>query len=254
MRRPEVLVPVLGLVYTSLDFVYVMVATNFSPFSLIFVPFIAVFLISAYAVGRGSRWGYVAAAAVSAFFLVFVSVRIYDFFAAVTLPGEFLSGTTAVMVLISVFIYSLLGVRQVWRKGAVPSPIARMIPASSLVILLILGFIVGGIVVGFVAADTERRLLNTSTGDITIVPGAGSQTNPQFFTPANFTVKAGTTVTWINHDGSSHTVTSQGSSLFDSGNIPTGGTFKFAFSQPGTYQYYCTIHPWMKGTIVVTSG
>jgi plastocyanin len=252
-RRPEVLVPVLGLVYATLVFVYVMVVTDFSPFSLIFVPFMVAYLVSAYAILRGSRWGYVASAAGSAILLLLESFRIYDLFGAVTLPGEFLSGMTAVMVLLAVFIYSLLGVRQVWRKGALPSPSPRMIPASSLVILLVLGFIVGGIVVGFVAADTERRLLGTSTADITIVPGAGSQTNPQFFSPANFTVKAGSTVTWVNHDGSSHTVTSQGSTLFDSGDVPTGGTFSYKFTQPGTYKYYCTIHPWMTGTIVVTS-
>jgi plastocyanin len=253
-RRPEVLVPVLGLVYVTLVLLYVMVVTNFAPFSFIFVPFMVAYLVSAYAIRRGSKWGYVASAAGSAIFLLLQSSRIGDFFGAVTLPGEFLSGMTAVMVLLSVFIYSVLGVRQVWRKGALPSPPPRMIPVSSLVILLVLGFIIGGIVVGFVAADTERRLLGTSTADITIVPGAGSQTNPQFYSPANFAVKAGSTVTWVNHDGSSHTVTSQGSTLFDSGNIPTGGTFSYKFTQPGTYQYYCTIHPWMKGTIVVTTG
>ncbi len=42
--------------------------------------------------------------------------------------------------------------------------------------------------------------------------------------------------------------------LFDLGNLPTGAVFKFTFTQPGTYQYYCTLHPLMKGTIVVVSG
>jgi len=69
-----------------------------------------------------------------------------------------------------------------------------------------------------------------------------------------FTVKAGTTVTWINHDGVVHTITSKSSNLFDSGNIPTGGSFTYTFTQPGTHNYYCTVHPWMTGTIVVTSG
>jgi len=231
-----------------------MASTNFAPFSLIFVPFIIGYLVSAYGVWRRNRLGYVASAVLSAFFLVLEGFRIHDIFNAVTVPGEFLSGITAFPVLLAVFIYSILGARQVWRK-AMPAPGPRMMmPASSLIILLILGFIVGGIVVGFVAADTERRLLASSGGgDITIVQGAGSQTNGLFFSPANYTVKVGTTVAWVNHDGATHTVTSKDSSLFDSGNIPTGGTFSYKFTQPGTYRYYCTIHPWMTGTIVVTS-
>ena len=255
-RRPEVIVPVLGLVYVTLVLLYVIVLTGFAPRpGSIFLPFMAVFLASAYGVWRQKKAGYLGAVVVSALFLVLElqGSHIYDTFGAVTMPGEFLSGLTAFSVLFAVFIYSVLGVRRVWRK-AMPTPSPRMIPASTLVILLVLGFIIGGITIGFVAADTERRLLATpGGGDITIVPGAGSQTNGQFYSPANFTVKVGTTVTWVNHDGSTHTVTSKGSTLFDSGNVPYGGTFKWNFTQPGTYQYYCTLHAWMKGTVTVTS-
>jgi plastocyanin len=130
-----------------------------------------------------------------------------------------------------------------------------MMPASTLVILLVVGFIFGGITVGLVAAQTETRLINTAGGgDITIVPGAGSQNNPQFYVPSTFTAKVGAPVTWANHDGTGHTVTSKGSALFDSGSINTGETFKYTFTQPGTYDYYCTFHPWMTGKIVVASG
>ena len=68
----------------------------------------------------------------------------------------------------------------------------------------------------------------------------------------NLTVKVGKTVTWVNKDTVTHTVTSDGSSLFDSGFMPTGATFQFSFKTAGTYPYYCTVHPFMKGTIVVT--
>jgi len=84
--------------------------------------------------------------------------------------------------------------------------------------------------------------------------GAGVQGNPLPYSPSPYTVKAGSTVTWGNKDSGTHTVTSSGSNLFDSGNLAPEGTFKFTFTQPGTYQYYCAIHPWMKGTIVITSG
>lgn len=105
----------------------------------------------------------------------------------------------------------------------------------------------GGLVVGLLATSGGG-------GDVTIVQGAGNQNNGQFYTPQSLTVKVGTTVKWVNHDGTTHTVTSKGSNAFDSGYIPAGGSFGFKFSQPGSYQYYCTLHPWMTGTIVVTSG
>ncbi len=253
-KSPEVLVPFSGLIYIVLTLLYVMVSTNFAPFSLVFIPFMALFLLGAYGVWRRSRIGFLVSLVLSAVFLVLESTGIADALGAVTVPGEFLSVITAVPILVAVLIYSILGLRLVWRKGMPPKP-SRMIPASSVVVLLILGFVAGGIAIGLVAAQTESRLISSSAGgDITIVQGAGNQNNGQFYAPASFPVKAGTAVTWVNHDGTTHTVTSKGSSLFDSGNIPTGGTYSYPFSQPGTYEYYCTLHPWMTGTVVVTSG
>jgi len=72
------------------------------------------------------------------------------------------------------------------------------------------------------------------------------------FGPATLTVKAGTTVTWINKDGDAHTVTAVGAKpLFGSNPLDTGDSFSFTFGQPGTYAYFCKIHPTMKGVIVV---
>ena|SRR5450631_2323207 len=70
------------------------------------------------------------------------------------------------------------------------------------------------------------------------------------FSPASLTVTAGTTVTWTNNDGMTHTVTADDVS-FDSGNITMGTKYSRLFSTAGTYTYHCTIHPTMKGTIVV---
>src|SRR5438093_296825 len=111
------------------------------------------------------------------------------------------------------------------------------------------------IIADVLAAGVESRLLASSgTGaDVTIVEGASSHyPGGPFFSPANLTVKVGKTVTWVNKDTVTHTVTSDGSSLFDSGFMPTGATFQFTFTAAGTYPYYCTVHPYMKGTIVVT--
>ena len=73
------------------------------------------------------------------------------------------------------------------------------------------------------------------------------------FSPANITVKKGTTVTWTNKDSATHTVTStSGPASFDSGNLPNGKTYSFTFNTAGTYQYHCTIHSGMTGTVTVT--
>ena len=70
------------------------------------------------------------------------------------------------------------------------------------------------------------------------------------FGPATVTIRAGTTVTWVNNDGDLHTVTStQG--LFASPGLDQGDTFAYRFTTPGTYPYFCALHPHMKGTIVV---
>jgi plastocyanin len=73
------------------------------------------------------------------------------------------------------------------------------------------------------------------------------------FSPGNRTVSAGTTITWTNNDNVAHTVTSsQGSqTVFDSGNIPPGGSFTFTFSQTGTFNYFCTLHPSMTAQVTV---
>ncbi|MFB7668676.1 plastocyanin/azurin family copper-binding protein [Kitasatospora sp. NPDC056138] len=74
------------------------------------------------------------------------------------------------------------------------------------------------------------------------------------FSPATVTVKAGTTVTWTNTDPDAHTVTSkQGSGgPLQSAALATGNTYSYTFTAPGTYPYYCTIHPFMTATVEVT--
>ncbi len=77
------------------------------------------------------------------------------------------------------------------------------------------------------------------------------------FQPQQIEVVVGTTVTWTNQDSVAHTVTAgprdNPSGLFDSGNVEAGGTFSFTFTEPGTYQYFCSPHPGMDGTVIVTA-
>jgi plastocyanin len=70
------------------------------------------------------------------------------------------------------------------------------------------------------------------------------------FTPQRITVKAGTTVTWINEDDVPHTVASS----FKSKALDTGDKFSFTFTTPGTYAYFCSVHPHMTGAVVVEAA
>jgi len=72
------------------------------------------------------------------------------------------------------------------------------------------------------------------------------------FTPGSITIPVGTTVTWINHDEEVHTVTAgDDPQKFKSGGLDTDDKFSFTFAKPGTYSYFCSIHPYMMAKIVV---
>jgi plastocyanin len=73
------------------------------------------------------------------------------------------------------------------------------------------------------------------------------------FVPQRTTVKAGTTVTWTNDDDIPHTVAS-GGKLFKSKALDTKDKFSFTFTTPGTYEYFCSLHPHMTGAIVVETA
>jgi 3',5'-cyclic-AMP phosphodiesterase len=71
------------------------------------------------------------------------------------------------------------------------------------------------------------------------------------FTPPALAVTAGSTVTWTNQDQEPHTVVSD-SGLFRSGALDTQESYSYRFDARGTYRYFCTIHPRMVGTVLVT--
>ena len=70
------------------------------------------------------------------------------------------------------------------------------------------------------------------------------------FTPPTLTVTSGTKVTWVNKDDVPHTVTSD-DKVFGSRAMDTDDKFSFTFQTPGTYQYYCSVHPKMTGKVSV---
>ncbi|HEY1719944.1 MAG TPA: cupredoxin domain-containing protein [Magnetospirillaceae bacterium] len=69
--------------------------------------------------------------------------------------------------------------------------------------------------------------------------------------PQNVTVAAGTTVTWINKDPEAHTVVDK-NGKFRSSALDTDDTFTFTFTEPGTYNFFCSLHPQMTGMVTVT--
>lgn len=71
------------------------------------------------------------------------------------------------------------------------------------------------------------------------------------FKPQTLTVKAGTTVTWTNKDGTQHGIASSNNAFARSKALNPNDSYSFAFTAPGTYQYFCFIHPGMTGTIIV---
>jgi amicyanin len=73
------------------------------------------------------------------------------------------------------------------------------------------------------------------------------------FNPQKLTVKAGTTVTWTNQDDIPHAIAAV-SKQFKSKALDTGDAYSFTFTTPGAYEYFCSLHPHMTGTIVVEAA
>jgi plastocyanin len=74
------------------------------------------------------------------------------------------------------------------------------------------------------------------------------------FNPKQLTVKAGTTVTWTNRDDIPHGIASSSNAFTRSKPLTTDDSFSFTFTTPGTYQFFCYLHPTMVGTVVVEAA
>ena len=106
-------------------------------------------------------------------------------------------------------------------------------------------------------AFLQRNLSSVDTSKrISIVSGSGNPDNEAFYEPSPLKIAAGSTVTWTNDDALPHTVTSgnpeEGSDgIFDSGIVNADKSFSHTFDKAGVLDYYCAIHPWMTGRIIV---
>ena len=115
-----------------------------------------------------------------------------------------------------------------------------------------------GNMTGNTTAMTGNATGASGGNSVTISPDPHVPSNGKFFVPATLTVSKGTTVTWTNGDSTLHTVTSGSAEAgnsgteFDSSYLAAGKTFQHPFNTAGTFDYYCTLHPFMKGKVVVS--
>ncbi len=108
---------------------------------------------------------------------------------------------------------------------------------------------------GTVSSQTTTTTSAAAGPVVSILPMSAMQQGYPYYSPQTVKVIIGVnnTVTWVNNDDAPHTVTATDGS-FNSGNLNAGQSWTFTFTTPGNYAYYCTYHPWMKGTVIVQAA
>src|SRR2546428_907529 len=210
--------------------------SGFIPFyDYIHIPFIVLFGLSILAIWTRPKVGYIMVLLSGVAGIAVLSP--FTFVKGVSSPADvylFIYAITIFPMMLAAALYSLMALLEL-RNPTKPISSNRLY-LRRLIIILILGFIIGAATVGSLAAVTENQLLSASTNaDIIIVRGASALGN-NAFSPANFTITAGKTVTWINKDTTPHTATSE-SGLFDSGNFNAGQAWSHQFTQTGVHKY-----------------
>ena len=106
--------------------------------------------------------------------------------------------------------------------------------------------------------ETNSDVVETTTADIimpTKVSRPGCDVEDICYIPSSIIVEKGKSITWVNEDSSFHSVTSgfygEPTGLFDSGYLDPYQSYTLYFDEFGTYDYFCTLHPWMKAQVIV---
>ena len=94
---------------------------------------------------------------------------------------------------------------------------------------------------------------------VEVVPVAGSAApgcEPECYDPSSVTISAGGTVTFVNSDTAPHTATSGNATdgpdgVWDSSLLMIDMSYSVTLDNPGTYDYFCMVHPWMQGIVIV---
>ncbi len=138
----------------------------------------------------------------------------------------------------------------------VVASMSKKILASCVSAVTVIGFI--GM---FLITSTEENIQDTRSSYENLVSITVSSSRPgcektnTCYVPPEVVIYQGDTVTWINDDSAFHTVTSgfydNHDGLFDSGQLDPAQIFSHKFDEDGFYDYYCRLHPWMDGQIIV---
>ena len=104
--------------------------------------------------------------------------------------------------------------------------------------------------------------VNERTVTVQFTPGStvpGCEEYNSCFIPNRVTIRPGDTITWDNSDTAAHTATSGSaadgpSGVFDSSLIMVNGSYSYQFTKSGLYNYYCMVHPWSEGSVIVKEG
>ena len=107
--------------------------------------------------------------------------------------------------------------------------------------------------------ETAMETTQVSAEIVSIPEGSGApgcEETDECYIPSTLNISAGTTVVWENNDAAAHLATSGTpdggpDGIFDSGMIMGGATYEYEFAETGEFVYYCLVHPWMLGTVIV---
>ena len=126
------------------------------------------------------------------------------------------------------------------------------------IILIISVSIIGLSLSNYNFEETNSNVEESIKADVIIpikVSRPGCDIEDVCYIPSTIVVEKGKSITWVNEDSSFHSVTSgfygEPTGLFDSGYLDPYQSYTLYFDEFGTYDYFCTLHPWMKAQVIV---
>lgn len=134
--------------------------------------------------------------------------------------------------------------------------------------IVIIGMVILGVVISTIlATPSENKESSIASKDILTTESFTTVTMPikssrpgcdetnRCYIPSKISIKSGESVRWLNEDVAFHSVTSgvyeSPNGMFDSGYLDPNQSFTMTFENSGIFDYFCTLHPWMKGQVVV---
>jgi len=132
---------------------------------------------------------------------------------------------------------------------------------KKIIVVLIIGIMILGIITMLTFNNSIEKnndidlILESDVIMPSKVSRPGCEDNDRCYIPSQIVIEPGKQITWINEDSAFHSVTSgfygEPTELFDSGHLDPYQSFSFTFDEIGIYDYYCTLHPWMDGQVIV---